>query len=317
MKTNYESYIRSNKHEDGQDYEVVELYTAVGKRQFRTRLLEPEAPVTNDLTVLAYGLGANSFVHEDEADAIAKLGYPIAIHDEPRIQRFPNLGKLITDPDTREYFAWHTKNPLIFASQALSQVIAAAREHDDKYQKIKVKGHSKGAVTAAMLAAYDPTVRDVILDGPGGIVSKNAAQNHIHHGKSLFTDEVSPLAKQIFHDPRAGLRERAIRNLTDEPLRFGREILMFVATTPRIEHLLIEIHGQSEEARVAVIGHEHDRFFERNDVDADVQLLLDRGLVDVYERVDGTKHINPNINPKFSAELFDKVVKALEATRDY
>lgn len=277
--------------------------------EFTTKFLLPEDPISDQVVLLAYGMGANSFFHEREAEAIAERGYKVALHDEPRYQKRMTLLDVFSGRRSFESFMAHSFNPMIFASQALSGVIETAR---DNYatDKFIVKGHSKGGLTAAMIGAREADVSSIVLDSPAGVVTKNALLNHMTKTYEMMTDEVMPMASALSNSDRPGTYERALRNMTDDPMRVGREMLALIARTPDIRSLLAQ--AKSHGTKVAVIGHEYDRFFSIHDLDKDVPQMMRDGYVDEYVRVQGTKHVNPGIDPEFSARIFDTTIRNLD-----
>jgi pimeloyl-ACP methyl ester carboxylesterase len=303
--------------EDGQSYTVTPLETDIEGMPFRTRILEPEDPITDRATLLAYGLGSNSLLHENEASHIARRGMPVVLHDEPRVKlsRSFSLNELMTDRDALEEYMRDRLNPLIFASEALSVVMDATQHHDEKYQKFRVKGHSKGGPTAMMLAAYEENVEDIVLDGPARIVPGNALWNHVSGIIPILTDEVIPMAKDLLANGPKDARERMIKYFRDDPMRLGCEIILLIARNPDAAPLLAEIKSHEDEVGIAVISHQRDRFFKQNAMNKAVARLMEMGLVDVYRPLKGTKHVNPNINPRGSAEVYESVMAELANKR--
>lgn len=282
---------------------------ADGDTTYETRLLMPEEPVVDDVLMFAYGMGANSFFHEDEACAIAELGYPVALHDEPRRQKRMTVIDLAFGRRSLHSHMEHKLNPMIFASQAISGAMRSVEEVYNPAGGFTIKGHSKGGITAAMLGAYEPNVRAVVLDAPAGVLRRNALMNHMRDGRGMVMDEALPMARLILDSGIPGSRERATASIIADPGRLGREILSLVGRTPDIRHELTRVKKRG--GKVAVIAHEYDKFFDMNDMDADVPDLIQNGLVDLYARIQGSKHINPGYDPQFSAYIYDLVQRRL------
>ncbi|MDB5183395.1 MAG: hypothetical protein JWO07_76 [Candidatus Saccharibacteria bacterium] len=301
--------------EDGQSYTVTPLETEIEGMPFRTRLLEPDYPITDRATLLAYGLGSNSLLHENEASHFARRGMPVVLHDDPRVKPTRPLNELITDRDALEEYIRDRLNPLIFASEALSIVMDTTRQHDEKYQKFRLKGHSKGGATAMMLAAYEEDIEDVVLDGPVRIVPGNALWNHASNLIPMLTDEVIPMAKDLLANGPKDTRERMVKYFKDDPVRLGCEIILLISRNPDAAPLLAEIKSHENEVGIAVVSHQEDRFFRQMAMNKAVAKLMTMGLVDVYRPLKGTKHVNANINPRGSAEVYESVMGELAAIR--
>lgn len=280
------------------------LVMPLGSTAFESCLLLPDEPRYDDeVVVFQYGLGSNGVHHYREATAMAELGYQVAIHDTPRLQlAIRGLLK-------------HMKNPLIYPSEISSELMDAVEDRTD-INKFCVKCHSMGGVSGTMLACHDHRIQQAVLDAPAGIyepfhrTDTNPHDENVKLG-GIYNVEIKPFVDFILKNYSGSSKFKAFKHIFGDPTRVIRETLFLTVKDPDITAGLEEMDARGVDT--AVITHELDEFFPFNDTNRAVEALVARGLVHYHRRVMGTLHVNPNLNPEYSAELFNESVLALKS----
>ncbi len=296
--------------ETGQSFDVHHLSPEFGGTAFKAVLFIPDEPSTTETTVYSYGVGANAVQYRQEAEAIAALGMPVALHNDPRKDPKLNLLKLATSSRSRSALKKHVQNPVLRSSQATERVMDAVDNLGQLSGNFKLKAHSKGGLPASMLAAHDERIKTVTFDGPAGFVLRNALFNHASSLGAIGKNVKEFMSYMNEYGPEDSMSE-SLGHVKSNPILLGREILFLVAKRPNVTPLLEEVQERGNTS-VAVISHEHDAFFKDTDMQLAVEQLAARGLVHHHLRSLNTKHTNPMDNPIGSAHLYQEAVTQAE-----
>ncbi len=299
--------------QNGQEYTITPLETKLNGTPFKSWILEPENPITPDLTVLDYGLGESGAINESEAHYIAMEGMPIALHDTPRRQEAVSFKNWAMNPRLRKRLAQHAFNPLILPSQATEAVVDAAQEYAPAYAHVIDKTRSMGGLSGIMHAVHDERVETVYLEAVAGLVKGHPLPGHARGLPGIALKEIPPAVKAVMKYGPEDAVDRIMRHMGDDKLRIVREIGFLILVRPDISRCLEEL--KDRDVTVAAVYHEHDEFFPEKAMGETLEDLATRGLVHLVKRSPKTRHVFGIEQPKLSAQMYRNVITEARQSR--
>lgn len=277
----------------GEDYRIDRVKKSLGKlATVRGRIYQPVDKPDNPAQVLSVnGWSAPAAVYDELSGVMASQGVSTAVYD---------TYKLPTRMDFRD--------PLDSAERGGLAMIDIMQDvvGDDE---LAVIGHSMGAITGLRIALKSEKVKQFIAEAPAGIEHTNMRRHLLERVPRMISKEFYPLQRYMIGRKigRRVVSEFLMLNATD-PSRLIRQVWM-LGSDPDIAPLLSASHDVG--VTNGIIIHGDDYFFHSPENMAIVERKRD--LFDDVDLSKGSRHLNPNFNPKHDAMLRLQMLEKLRA----
>ena len=291
---------------EGHPYKRVEKTYELSGHDHRVTMFLPEGAVDPSLNGSVAGFMAPDAVYNENAAAMAALGYP-AFTFEPANKQ--SVLAFIRNPS-------HITNPALFQSQAFGRAIKVAQDYTQA-EHVNGIGHSYGGPILAEALAFqalvdeeeglEPTIEFATFEATAAFDTENIAPNHIADAPKMLGGEVWPLLKKYTgKDTPKDVLPKSFAHIK----HLGRRTreLIYLLNTPDLHDNVQSAHEDG--VVTSALFHTGDAIFPDRRIRAAV---TKRAIFNVVEFSEGTTHVDPNLRPEQNAKLRVEMLEKMKA----